>query len=127
MDCRENQIVLVEIRCAREIARHRRGIERELRKKLIARGELLGEPLELNEIAEAHVRGIVNALEMRLEPFTRPRDLSLPGTLSHRKTNHQFSKRVPRVCPPARLRRFDETRSVNVPQDHPRKPGFFES
>src|SRR5918996_1092518 len=96
MDRRKNQIVLVEIRRAREIAGDGGRIERKLGEKLIACGELLGDPLELDEIAEAHVRRVVNALEMRLEPFTRPRDLPLPGTFGHRKAHHQFSKRIPR-------------------------------
>src|SRR5688572_10675000 len=123
MDRRQDQVVLVEVRRAREISGDCRWIERKLREKLIARRELQRESLELDQVAETHVCRVVHAFEVRLEPFARARDLPLPWPLGHGEADHQLSERVPRLGerPPARLLRFGEA-GCTITEGAPRKP-----
>src|SRR5437773_11400564 len=84
------------MRRAGDVARCGRRIERQLGEKLLARGELLRNPLELQQVARARVSLVIHPLEMRLEPAPHQCNLSLPRTFWHGELQHQGFKRHPR-------------------------------
>src|SRR5882762_3761861 len=69
VDGREDEVVLIEQRLAREVAGGMRRIERELREKALAGGILAGQQLELIQVAQARVEVLVGALEVRPVPL----------------------------------------------------------
>src|SRR5579859_735897 len=78
VDRRENQVVVVNQRIAREIARRFRGIERQVAEEALARGMILCEVLEHLEIRYSDRRGFVQPLEMRLIPLANDAQLARP-------------------------------------------------
>src|SRR5262245_57503253 len=83
------------MRCAGEIACRLRRIECDLGQELLAGLEVLRDALELDRARRTHVRGTVNALEMRLEPYAHPPDLSFPRHLRRAERHHQVHERRP--------------------------------
>ena len=79
MDRRKDQIILVEQRHARLVARRVRRIERELRQEPLARGIAARDLLELQEIGAPHDGILVNALEMRFVPEARALEFGRPA------------------------------------------------
>src|SRR3954449_1651204 len=68
MDCREDQVILVEERNSRLLAGRVRWIQRELGEKTFARWITACDLFELEKVGTAHYRIFVHPLEMRLIP-----------------------------------------------------------
>ena len=80
MDRRKDQIILVEQRHARVVARRVRRIEREFRQEPLARGIAAGDLLELQEVGAPDGGILVNALEMRFVPEARALQFGRPAS-----------------------------------------------
>src|SRR5258706_7414037 len=82
MHRREDQVVLVEMRIAREVARRCRRIERQLAQECFPASEVSRNAVQLREIRGAHLRlrvaFVIYPLEMRLVPFSDARQLPRP-------------------------------------------------
>src|SRR5260221_124907 len=75
MHRREDQVVLVEMRIAREVARRCRRIERQLAQECFPASEVSRNAVQLREIRGAHLRlrvaFVIYPREMRLRPLLR--------------------------------------------------------
>src|SRR6185503_6469040 len=89
MDRREDQEILVEQRRSGKIAGRLRRVERKLAEELLARSELLRDALELQQVARPHLRCVVDALELGLEPLAGALHLAGPGLFGAPERTHQ--------------------------------------
>ncbi len=75
----EDEVVLVQQRRAREVARGRRRVERELREEGLPLFVGSRNHFQLGEIAHAHLGRVVQALQVRLVPLPYFLQLAGPG------------------------------------------------
>ena len=91
------EIVLVRCGGPGEVARRLRRVERQLGQERLPRGKAGGDPRELREIAAAHARVLVHALEVRLVP-------GRTASISRRPAARRRAPRSARGSPPAPAR-----------------------
>ena len=102
MNCREDQVILIQHRHPGLIACGVRRVERALGQKARPRRIACGNVLELQQVGLANGRILVNAFEMRLIPATCMADLGGPAGLPRTNGLEGVYERIPIIARPRR-------------------------
>lgn len=86
MDCREDQVVLVEQGNTGLVARGVGGIERQFGEEALAARITASDLLELDKVGLAGVGIVMDAIEMWLVPMTREAEFARPSALGFAKS-----------------------------------------